>query len=402
MYLKAIFLLFVSLVFVINSLMAAQVSALYDVEVLVKDEGADQRWGAFVKGLDEVFVRIAGDSIVMDKLKRPAPTAYVKRYSYEPVEPPVEGEKGELLTHRIKIQYNGSLMEKYLQGQGFAVWGEHRPQVIIWLAVRDGRNEYVLKASDSSLLKQITDEAMTRRGIPERWPLYDSKDRKVLSITDIRGGFQDQVNAASKRYTRGPALTGSMMWNGRQWQSNWSLLMASGDRHWNLSDADYEQLLNKAIDTAADTLGGVFAVHGDMSSKSYTAIHLDIAAVTSVEKYRHVEEYLKDLSVVANVSPVNVDASSVVFKVMLRSSEEDFLNLIKNDAELVRVEVVSPEEPEPMDIESLDIEPPGETASSQVDGGETDESNAEELNATESPDTPVSKPVPVYYYRLIK
>ena len=399
--LKAKIPFFVSLLFVINLLMvdpsmASQVTGLYDVEILVKDEGADQRWGAFVKGLDEVFVRIAGDSIVMDKLKRPAPTAYVKRYSYDPVDPPETNEKGEVLTHRIKIQYNGSLMEKYLQDNGFAVWGEHRPQVIIWLAVRDGRNEYVLKAADQSLVKSMADQAMTRRGVPQRWPIYDAKDRKALSIADIRGGFQDQVNAASKRYTRGPALTGSLIWNGRQWQSNWSLLMASGNRHWDLADTDYEQLINKAVDQAADMLGSVFAVHEGKTGQELVAVRLDIAAVTSVERYRQVEEYLRDISIVSSVVPLTINGSSVMFELKLRSNEGDLLNILKNDAELVKVEVSSVPDEEAFDIQEL-MQTSGETRLPDEAQGpdSTDVQPETEMNAA-----PAADKVSLYHYRL--
>ena len=393
--LKAKIPFFVSLLFVINLLMvdpsmASQVRGLYEVDILVKDEGADQRWAAFVKGLDEVFVRIAGDSIVMDKLKRPAPKAYVKRYSYEPVDPPEIDEKGEALTHRIKIQYNGSLMEKYLQDNGFAVWGEHRPQVIIWLAIRDGRNEYVLKAADQSLVKSTTDQAMARRGLPQRWPVYDAKDRKALSIADIRGGFQEQVSAASKRYTRGPALTGSLMWNGSQWQSNWSLLMASGNRHWNLTEPDYERLINKAIDQAADILGSVFAVHESMKDDELVAVRLDIASVTSVERYRQVEEYLRDINIVSSIVPLTIDGSSVMFELKLRSSEGDLLNILKNDAELVNVEVSPVPDEEAFDIQEL-MQTPGEAEATLNTDVQTD---------TELSTAPAEKKVSLYHYRL--
>ena len=55
-------------------LQARQVSALYDVEVLVTDESPDVRQQAFIEGMDEIFIRIAGDSVVMDKL----PCRYIR------------------------------------------------------------------------------------------------------------------------------------------------------------------------------------------------------------------------------------------------------------------------------------------------------------------------------------
>ena len=41
---------------------------------------------------------------------------------------------------------------------------------------------------------------------------------------------------------------------------------------------------------------------------------------------------------VGKLKPFNVDGKKAVYEVLLRSNEEDFLNLIKNDAELAEVE----------------------------------------------------------------
>ena len=135
---KAKIFIFVCLLFTFNQVQAEQAISLYDVEVLVVDESADTRWRAFKDGLDEVFIRISGDSIVMDKLKSPPASRYVKQYSYDPVDNPEANDKGELLSHRLKIQYNGSAMEKYLRDNGFPVWGGHRHFLFVVVDTDEG------------------------------------------------------------------------------------------------------------------------------------------------------------------------------------------------------------------------------------------------------------------------
>lgn len=335
-------LLLVSL-FTFKQASAVQADRLYDVEILVVDESASVRSAAFKQGLDELFIRISGNSNIMGKLQRPVASRYVKQYSYEPVETPIVSMRDKLLSHRLKIQFNRGLIEKYLQHNDFPVWGEHRPEVIVWLVVRDGTNEYVLKQNDLSLLKTAANEAFIRRGIPGRWPFYDNKDKKVLSVADIRGGFSDPVMLASKRYSRGPIVTGSLFWNGELWQSSWSLLMPNDDlshknRHWSLVNEDYKLLINKAVDHVSDTLGLVFAIHGSASKQQWETIHLNVQAVDSIEKYRHVEQYLTSLNAVESVKPFKIDGHNVVFDVTLRSSQNDFFNLIKNDSRLRQIE----------------------------------------------------------------
>jgi len=369
-------------------------AALYDVELLVTDESTLVRQQAFTEGMAEIFIRISGDSIVMDKLKKPPSSRYVKQFSYEPIESPETNAQGEVLNHRLKVQYNGSLMEKYLLDNGFPVWGEHRSDVVVWLVVRDGNNEYVLKDTDVSLIKSVANAALTRRGIPERWPLYDYKDRKKVSIADLRGGFQDQVVDASKRYSRGPALTASLSWNGSQWQSSWSLLMASGNRHWSLEDADYSRLINKAIDQAADAMGVVFAIKAANDDKALVTVQLDVQAVTSIEQYRHVENYLSDLSAVQVTKTLKVDGNSALFELLLRSSEDDFLNLIKNDAELIKAQAIKVKKDTlPEDTLAKDGLPT--EASNQLVT-----QNPAEKTVTYQPVDP-SEQIPLYHYKLI-
>ena len=397
---------FVCTLSVFNLSLAGQVVALYNVDVLVADESTATRRQAFKQGLDEVFVRISGDSIVMDKLKRPSPSRYVKQFSYEPIVEPVADVKGDELTHQLKIQYNGRLMEKYLLENGFPVWDKHRPDVAVWLVVRDGRNEYVLKDTDKSLLKIATDKALTRRGVPERWPLYDAKDKKILSVADIRGGFNRPVLAASKRYTKGPALTGSIIWNGKQWQSSWSLLVGSENHHWSLDGVDYNRLINKAIDQVADALGAVYAIHNKTGNQQLATIQLDIQSVNSIEKYRYIENYLAYLNVVEKSKPLKVDGQNAVFEVTLRSSEEDFLDLIKNDAAFSEIKTqlpVNPVPPEPAPSKPVPSKDgtivPGEAIPKELALGEN---AAKEIIEPVPVALPPVKQVPVYRYKLMK
>ena len=69
-----------------------------------------------------------------------------------------------------------------------------------------------------------------------------------------------------------------------------------------------------------------------------------------IDKYRRVEDYLANLSAVDRVLPVGIDGSHVRFDVSLRSSTSDFLNLVRNDARLAKLDI---EQPEPSSIEAL-------------------------------------------------
>ena len=163
--------------------------------------------------------------------------------------------------------------------------------------------------------------------------------------------------------------------------------MTSGNHHWSLEDADYNHLINKSIDQAADAMGIAFAVHGVGKNQKLAVVQFDIQAIDSIKKYRETERYLTGLSAVAAVTSLQVGAQSAVFEITLRSTEEDFLNLIKNDAELVKVEVIKTAD-EPLALL------PDDTNATEKSGVENEAPGA-------TKEQPAALLVPLYHYKLI-
>jgi hypothetical protein len=90
--------------------------------------------------------------------------------------------------------------------------------------------------------------------------------------------------------------------------------------------------------------------------------------------------------------PLKVDGQSAIFEITLRSSEGDFLNLVKNDAELVEVKPVV-KEAAPAGGQAPTMLPdtkPGVPAGVDTGAESTPESQ---------PD--VIKPIPVFYYKYL-
>lgn len=393
--------IFVTTMLACNQSFSAHVASLYNVDILVAEETVASRNQAFKNGLDEVFIRISGDSMVMGKLSPPSPSRYVKQFSYETVTEPVKNEDGELLTHTLKLQYNGSSMEKYLLENGFPVWDKHRTDVVIWVVVRDGKNEYVLKSTDQSVVKTAIESALTRRGVPVRWPVYDNKDKKILSVADIRGGFKEPVLVASKRYSNGPALTGSIIWSGKQWQSSWGLLMETEGPRWNLDNTDYSALVDNAIDQAADVLGTAYAIHNNAGDQQLATIQFDVESVNSIEKYRYIENYLADLNVVENSRPLSVNGQNVVFEVTLRGSEEDFINLIKSDTAFSEMQTPLPVSTELQFVEKIELSAGDTKVVAAPDLNEAVSSEQKNVDSIVVEQAPVKR-IPVYRYQLMK
>ena len=320
---------------------AVVVKNLYNVEYPVPNQNRTVRSAVFRKGLEEVLIRVSGSRSVIQNITPGKASAYVQQFSY------VEDTEDENSTgassstaktsasdwYILKIQYNAGKIINLLRENGQPVWGEHRSEAVIWLAVRDGNNRYVLKKSDTSLLKDSVVQSSDRRGLPLVWPLYDSKDRKLLSFADVWAAFANPVNAASKRYTTGPSIVGRLSWTGSEWKGNWSVFVDNSSYSWSLSGSDYKSLISEGIDLSADMIGKHNAVL-ERADSGGPGLLVKVDNVDSIQAYRKIQEFLEGLTAVRQVSVAQVDKGSVAFHIHLRGNIDDFIRQVSIDKKL--------------------------------------------------------------------
>ena len=306
---------------------AVVVEDLFEVDMPVLDESKAIRRAALDDGLIEVLIRVSGDSNILEKVKAPASNDYVKQFKY--LVQAAEEAGGEA-SQRLWVRYNETKMLDFLRKQAIPVWGKHRSQLVMWLAVRDGSQRYILKNSDVSLIKSKTDAALGHRGIPVIWPKNDALDQQDVRFADIWAGFPDPIKQASKRYSQGPVIAANMSWNGRVWKAGWSLFMDDKVRKWSLSGADYATLIARATDLAADAMGQGFAALESFGVSQQKTLTVEVGRVASVKDFRRIEKYLSSLSAVQSVQLSQVESERVFFDLILRTKADDLLTLIQS------------------------------------------------------------------------
>ena len=317
---------------------AVVVKNLYDVEFPVPDQSRHVRSAVFKKGLEEVLIRVSGSRSILQNVTPGNAASYVQQFHY------IEDTKDEKTAgvsqskaasdwYTLKIQYNAGKIIGLLRENGQSVWGEHRSEAAIWLAVRDGSNRYVLKHSDSSLLRDSADLSASRRGLPLIWPIYDRKDQRQLPFVDVWAAFGEQVKVASKRYTKGPAIAGRLSWTGSEWKGDWSLFVENSAYSWSLSGSDYNTVIAEGIDLTADMIGKHNAVL-DRTDITGPDLLVEINNVDSLQGYRKIQIFLEDLNAVRQTRVARLDKGQVVFRIDLRGDIDDFIRLVSTDKTL--------------------------------------------------------------------
>ena len=322
---------------------AVVVKGMYRVEYPVPDQSRAVRTAVFKKGLEEVLVRASGRRNILQEIKTGSAASYVQQYSYteQVEEQPADGSTGNTdsvtaavaQSYLLTVEYNAEKIIQLLRDNSQPVWGVYRNEALMWLAVRDGNNRYVLKAADSSLLKDAADDSTQRRGIPLVWPVYDKQDRAKMPFIDVWAAFEKPIKKASKRYTRGPVIVGRLSWNGSKWNGDWSLFVENASYSWTLSSMDYNALIAEAIDLSADEIGKHYAVlerHG----MSEPGLLIEVSNIGSVQDFRAVQTFLGKLTAVRQTRVSRVENDSVEFVIDLRGDMNDFVRQVSTDRAL--------------------------------------------------------------------
>ena len=197
----------------VNSMPASAivVDHLYEAEIAVSNQTRATRHEVFKKGFQQALIKVVGSSQILGNPAiqdaRNNVLKYISQFQYnelpadykQPVTIPGQTE-AVVYTNLLWIKFDVPAINKLLKDSQLPVWGTQRPETLVWIAVRDGNQRYILKSNDRSPIKDEIEKVAKLRGLPIRWPEYDELDRSRLSFVDIWGGFWDNILTVSRRY----------------------------------------------------------------------------------------------------------------------------------------------------------------------------------------------------------
>lgn len=343
---------------------AVTLDDLYEASVEVAGKGGEARGEGFRRALEEVLIRVSGSSAVLSnpdiEALLDAPERFVQQYRYDALEEAdddtaaaadadgtdtpeagdtgaspaaVAGEDAEP-THRLEVSFTGARIEDALRERGVIVWGRQRPEVLVWLAVDDGRERYIIDADGGSPPHRALMAQSRERGLPLLLPLLDVADRSELEFVDISGGFLDAVERASDRYRAEAVLVGHLQRGGGGWQADWNLLGVGERRTWSARARALDDAVASGVHGATDRLAAALA--GRTGER--TALRVRVQAVDSLDDYARVGNYLKSLVRVRSANVARVSPGEAVFAVDLQGRPEDLERTIALGNTLVAVE----------------------------------------------------------------
>jgi hypothetical protein len=310
-----------AVVFVVAAVCAAAVSAatfpnLYRVTVVPEAGAEDARAAATRQAMARLLIRVTGDrSAPLDPQLAAMiedPSRYLNSYGLD--------RQG-----RAQVGFNANLVDQALSALSRPVWGPERPLTVLWVAVDNGAGERALLGANELTVNELgvefSDEMRTlagdlkrellavadERGLPVVLPLLDIEDMTAVSFTDVWGGFEEPVLAASQRYGADAVLIGRVRPGAFGNEVQW-LLLQSGRR-----DALGGVTVRDGLDAAADRFAAELSVVGGASTA-----RLSVQGVDSPADYARVVSYLETLSVLQSVDVESYDRGVLTLRVAAR------------------------------------------------------------------------------------
>jgi len=293
---------------------ALVLEALYEADVPVSSQGASDRARGIKKGLEQVLIKVSGNSHVatvgtvqnnFHKFE-----SLVQQYSY--FRQKASKDNGSQLMLKVRFETTG--VDRLLKQAGQAVWGTNRPLVLVWIAKQDlDSQELVGSDSDPDVFNMIQ-QAAAHRGLPVMMPVMDIHDMQTISFADVWNPRPISVREASKRYNVDAILVGRVKHqHGEGWTGHWELLMGNNDQlTWDYAKDSQASVLSEIIDDATDALASRFAILESVHKEAQVV--LNIENVDTFQEYEKVMSYLRGLSPVSSIEVVSMQPSEVKFK----------------------------------------------------------------------------------------
>jgi len=365
------------------SVIAKEVEGLFEVSVTIEDQTNSKRRRATSAALNDLIVRISGqsaaaaNSVIKARIRNSS--AYIQRYGYrEEVVINPDGSNGNQLM--LDLFFDKISLRKLLRDAGLPLWASNRPQVLTWVAIGNQQQRFLMGTDDAKLLEEIIKDQpaqpelmgeqpieradgksgegivalaenanplikprelildkATARGLPVLFPLMDLEDSLAIDVADVWGRFVLPIRRASARYASDAILAVQIVKIEEVWLNRCLLLHRGRTHSWEQEYGSLEEALKASIDITADEIASQYAVLEDSLQRNELLI--SVTDIEKIDDYAHLMAYLLDLTSIQSVNIARVSASTVELWINLIGEQQAMLQAISLDNRLRRESV---------------------------------------------------------------
>lgn len=330
-----------SVLFVVPVMAVAGASSMpMDQAVVpVVDESPAMLRQAMSAALSQVLVKQTGreDVLVSPSVKSQLAHAknWVARYRYVPA----SVSNGQSLSLMVTFDHQG--IATLLQQAGFPAWQGARDPTLLW--IQRVSSPAAALITTPSVNKEVDDvmhhalvTAADARALPVVFPLKDLSD-PALSSLSTANSLSPAWAQLQKRYQVKSILFALVSQDPitHQWSAAWTWHDKQSNVSWQGSATSREQLISAGLDHMVEAkVNQSLVFNQDDGPQSRSLV---VTGVMDLMDYADVVAYVKDLSMVSQVSVQDMKGSSMLLKVDVKSSLMAFEKALSQDHRLYQV-----------------------------------------------------------------
>ncbi len=335
-------------VMVAPTLQAAEIKNLYQAQVIVPDQGRESRAQAFSQALAQVVIKVTGqiDAPAREgvRIAMQKPDVLVSRYDYRKINAGDGDQANRQPGFTLDVSFNRVAVNKLLHDNQLPLWGDNRPETLIWVASEERGGRQMLGAESPSTVVAALQKASDQWGVPLLYPLLDVEDSLSLSMAELWGLFPAPVVQASGRYGVDPVLAMRVYSSGPDKVSGRVMFAFRGQVfNEDINDVTMDVFASRALSLVASRLAAFYAILSDGSSEH--PLRLQVNAVNDVHDYAGLLRYLENLTAVRTVMPVRVKGDTLTLDLVIDGSPEQVDAEISLDRNLTRAYPALPATP---------------------------------------------------------
>ena len=302
-----------------------EVSGLYSGLVPVADQTAESRQNGVRDALEQVLIKLTGNSniIWVPGLQSflANPDRYVSSIGFSRLpdaglglEPGVESGLG------LAVVFARQAIDQIIRQAQLPILPSNRPRLLVWI-IRDdtdkGRgfiNEYSPSGIEGGLSPlDHFDQAMQMRGIPYVLPAYDLKDQLSLSVNEAWSLDADLIDEASKRYEMdGWLALRFYVTSSEEIRGTWLSQIGGSRQLRNFHAASGQPFMSEAVDEVVDNLSQSFTY---ISRVNPDDLVVQVDGVVSFDDYTAVLAQFSKLELVESLKVSAVDGREMTLRV---------------------------------------------------------------------------------------
>jgi|GEM_PF-655705 hypothetical protein len=323
------------IIFIVLSLFATSSFAtefvdLYQSQSVVTDQQTQEQQRVSPDILRQVLLKVVGDRAALAAANLTPilsnVNSFIQRTEYRRLlETPDNSTQSDKLA--LALTFDESAVNQALTNNGLPIWSKSRPDVLVWLAIKDGQTSRILAADDENVYNKTLEQAAAQRGLPILLPIMDLHDQSQLNVDDLWTGLVPPIEQATQRYGAKTILLARVTVLANEIvQIDWQSIINGATEQWQ-SKGEIKSTLQAGIDEFTDRLSRDFTqVVTSQDQNGTTAV--EISNVRDYADYSRTMSYFRSLQYVSDLQMVSLENEKLVITLQIKGDKSVFLRTL--------------------------------------------------------------------------